>query len=179
MLKISQKDMQCEWKYRRAMAYATYGDNWGDSFKQMGEELKIITASNQSPNELAEEAIKYLYDHEEGILRYPAKSYAVAVVWAKLIHQHFGDNFWKLLKDKDLLPDDPFFETAHGPDEVVYRLILDKIGWNDVNFPFHNDSLPYLKQTIDYFYKEFMLDEKGISVLPRRKKDIGFRAINK
>ena len=172
--------MQCEWKYRRAYAYSIYGDDWGDDFKDMEKDLDIIIKGEreQTPHEIAVEAIRYLYDHEEGVLRYPAKSYAIAVVWAKMIHQYFGENFWSLLKDPDLLPDDPHFETAHGPQETVYRIILEYIGTQDVNFPFHNDSLPYLKQTIDYFYKEFMLDEKGISILPRRKKDIGFRTID-
>lgn len=44
----------------------------------------------------------------ESELIYPAKSYFVAIVYAKCLEKYFGGSFFEYLNDPELLPDDTY-----------------------------------------------------------------------
>lgn len=97
-------------------------------------------------NNVADQVIKFFKTESE--LVYPAKSYFVAIVYAKCMEKYFGLNFYDCLSDKDLLFDDKFFiPYLHG--KQTYNKILDTI----------TDPLEYnsTKKTVDYFKREFLI----------------------
>ena len=68
---------------------------------------------------------------------------------AKLLEEHFNENFYDCLNYKELLPDDYFF-VPYNRNRNVYNAVLSKIG----------DPLEYkaAEKTKEYFYQEFLLD---------------------
>lgn len=83
----------------------------------------------------------------ESQLIYPAKSYFVAIVYAKCMQKYFNVDFYQALNDKDLLPDDKFFIPYHK-DKLTYDKIIENIQniWQ-------YDSI---NKTVNYFKKEFL-----------------------
>lgn len=84
----------------------------------------------------------------ESDLIYPAKSYFVAIIYAKNIERIFGDNFYNVLNDKDLLPDDLYFKT-YSEAKYIYDSVLKEI----------NNIWDYksINATLKYFYQEFLI----------------------
>ena len=92
----------------------------------------------------------------ESKLVYPAKSYFVAIVYAKCLEKYFNIPFYEALDYNDLLFDDNFFVPYHK-DKVTYDRILEKIG----------DIFQYqsINKTMEYFKKEFMFVENLPTIL--------------
>ena len=67
-----------------------------------------------------------LFFETKSKLIYPAKSYFVAIVYARLLEQYFSIPFLKALNLNDLLPDDEWY-IPYLKDKNVYDIILDKI----------------------------------------------------
>lgn len=86
----------------------------------------------------------------ESKLVYPAKSYYVAIVYAKCMEKYFGIDFLSALNDKDLLPDDKYF-VPYECDKLTYNCILEEIG--DIL------ECPGVGKTVGYFKKEFLIDD--------------------
>lgn len=84
----------------------------------------------------------------ESELIYPAKSYFVAIVYAKCLEKYFGGNFFEYLNDPELLPDDTYFET-YSQNKSTYDNIINRIGniW----------QYPSICKTVNYFKKEFLI----------------------
>ena len=84
----------------------------------------------------------------ESELIYPAKSYFVAIVYAKCLEKYFGGNFFEYLNDSELLPDDTYFKV-YSQDKSTYDNIIDRIGdiW----------QYPSICKTVNYFKKEFLI----------------------
>ena len=81
---------------------------------------------------------------------YPAKSYCVAICYAKWIERDYGDNFDDLLNDKDLLyGNDPYFEIYKGK-EHIYDPIIEA-------FP-KDEQLGMIPDIRDYYEKEIRYD---------------------
>ena len=81
---------------------------------------------------------------------YPAKSYCVAICYAKWIERDYGDNFYDLLNDKDLLyGNDPYFEIYKGK-EHIYDPIIEA-------FP-KDEQLGMIPDIRDYYEKEIRYD---------------------
>lgn len=85
----------------------------------------------------------------ESKLVYPAKSYFVAIVYAKCLEKYFNIPFYEALDYKDLLFDDKFF-IPYSKDKETYDIILGKIG----------DIFQYtsIDKTVNYFKQEFIVD---------------------
>lgn len=125
-----------ELEKRRRIAYKLF--DWNDV------NLKIsIDNSN-----IAQQTIQFFNTQSE--LIYPAKSYFVAIVYAKCVEKFFAQDFYKTLDDTQLLPDDPYF-VPYSDDIQTYNIILENID---------SDILKYesTKKTVDYFKKEFLVD---------------------
>lgn len=84
----------------------------------------------------------------ESELIYPAKSYFVAIVYAKCLEKYFGGSFFEYLNDPELLPDDTFFKV-YSQDKSTYDNIINRIGniW----------QYPSICKTVNYFKKEFLI----------------------
>lgn len=84
----------------------------------------------------------------ESKLVYPAKSYFVAIVYAKCLEKYFNIPFYEALDYKDLLVDDKFF-VPYSKDKDTYDIILGKIG----------DIFQYIsiEKTVNYFKQEFIV----------------------
>lgn len=83
-------------------------------------------------------------------LIYPAKSYFVALVYAKCMGKFFKMTFFDALDDNELLPDDRFFVPYHE-DKKTYDGILDSIPEDKIL------SYPSVEKTVEYFKREFLL----------------------
>ena len=128
-----------DWKYRRKLSYLI------NYFNDTG--LDYTVKKYGSDEELVNEIVDFFISGSK--LIYPAKSYFVAIVYAKLLEEHFDENFYDCLSDKELLPDDYFF-VPYNRNRNVYNAVLSKIG----------DPLEYkaAEKTKEYFYQEFLLD---------------------
>ena len=84
----------------------------------------------------------------ESELVYPAKSYFVAIVYAKCLEKYFGGSFFEYLNDPELLPDDIYFKV-YSQDKSTYDNIINRIG----------DIWQYssICKTVNYFKKEFLI----------------------
>lgn len=84
----------------------------------------------------------------ESELIYPAKSYFVAIVYAKCLEKYFGGSFFEHLNDPELLPDDTYFKV-YSQDKSTYDNIINRIGdiW----------QYPSICKTVNYFKKEFLI----------------------
>ena len=127
-----------DWKYRRKLSYLI------NDFNDTG--LDYTVKKYGSDEELVNEIVDFFISGPK--LIYPAKSYFVAIVYAKLLEEHFDENFYDCLSDKELLPDDYFF-VPYNRNRNVYNAVLSIIG----------DPLEYkaAEKTKEYFYQEFLL----------------------
>lgn len=93
-----------------------------------------------------DQAVNFFLTESE--LIYPAKSYFVAIVYAKCLEKYFGGNFFEYLNDSELLPDDTYFKI-YSQDKSTYDNIINRIGdiW----------QYPSICKTVNYFKKEFLI----------------------
>lgn len=84
----------------------------------------------------------------ESKLVYPAKSYFVAIVYAKCLEKYFNIPFYEALDYKDLLIDDIYY-NQYSQDKDLYDKILNSIG----------DIFQYssIDKTVKYFKQEFIV----------------------
>ena len=127
------------WKNRRKLSYII------NDFDDVN--LPYTVRTYDSDEALIKEIVYFFINGSE--LIYPAKSYFVALVYAKLLEKYFGVDFYTVLEDKELLPDDIFFVTYNNSREI-YDSVLKIIG----------NPLDYeaAEKTKKYFYQEFMVD---------------------
>lgn len=121
---------------RRKIAYKLF--DWND------KDLDITI----DHSDVISQTIHFFQTQSE--LIYPAKSYFVAIVYAKCLEQYFAQDFYKSLDDDQLIPDDPYF-VPYSTDCQTYNIILDNISKDVLSY----DST---KKTVEYFKKEFLVD---------------------
>lgn len=101
-------------------------------------------------DEIVENAIKYFTTTELGWV-YPAKSYVVAICYARWLNQHFGEDFYESLNDPELLHgNDPYY-VPYEQDKDTYNMILNAVGFN------FNEDIGIIPDVKMYFLKEFDL----------------------
>jgi hypothetical protein len=155
-----------EWKYRRNIFYSMLPPD-----HKHGDEPELfngIVHKNFTKTNIIQDAINYITIHRDD-LYYPGKSFAVAIMYASWIEDEFaGEDLYTLLDDPDLLPGDDYF-VPYSQAKDIYDSIIEFID-NNMNCDIPNDvQLPYVEMTKHYFEKEFMLDEEGLKILPRKK----------
>ena len=95
---------------------------------------------------------RYLQGYVPEKVIYPAKSYFVALVYARLLRDHFGEDPYSVLEDPNLLHgNDPYYETILT-DGGVYVGVISAFGWD---FDLTVGEIPDVE---NYFRSEFMLD---------------------
>jgi len=108
--------MEKEWKIRQAL-YHKLNSDYTDDLKKIKIEIS---------RDVVENAIRYFYNVDMPFI-YPSKSYVVAICYAYWLSKDFGEDFYELLNDKDLLyGNDPYFKT-YEEDTKTYDEILKKV----------------------------------------------------
>ena len=112
--------------------------------------------------ELLLDIVQYFISDSE-TLKFPAKSFSVAIIYAKLLEKYFSEPFYESLSDPDLfIGTDKFFypynisaNVKHIYDQALKQLLdLDLMD-------FENSNIDNVKKTTEYFRKEFGLTLKG------------------
>ena len=128
-----------DYKERRKLSYLI------NAFDDIGLDYIYI---KQSKEDLIKLIIKFF--NTESLLIYPAKSYFVAIVYAKCIEKYFHINFYDALNDEELLPDDKYFKT-YDESKDIYDKVLESI-----DNIYKYDSID---KTVKYFKQEYLINE--------------------
>jgi hypothetical protein len=129
-----------EWKIRQEIFHRLNIDH--------DDDLSLHTVEVR--DEIVENAIKYFTTTELGWV-YPAKSYVVAICYARWLNQHFGEDFYESLNDPELLHgNDPYY-VPYEQDKDTYNMILNAVGFN------FNEDIGIIPDVKMYFLKEFDL----------------------
>ena len=98
-------------------------------------------------------------------LYYPAKSYAIATLYAILLTENFGGEPLDYLKDPELLAgNDPYFKPYDSSNEDIYSII-----WSHIFLALEDGSektSENFNKSVQYFYEEFLLAENTRVYLP-------------
>lgn len=101
---------------------------------------------------IVESAVAYFEGKSLGIV-YPAKSYFVAICYAKWLNQDFGDDFKQALDEADLLfTNDPHF-TRYSQAKAIYDGIIEKIGLD------FDETIGIIPIVREYYLKEVHLKD--------------------
>lgn len=119
-------------------------------------------------DDLVNRIIAY-FTQEVLTLEYPAKSYAVAIIYAKLLEHYFNEDFYKTLNDPDLLYNNDKFFVPYDHDSHLYDHILSRISLD------FDRSLSQIDTTIQYFEQEFFIGQE----IYDQVKNINIPIINK
>ena len=143
-----------EYSYRRLTFYALRGhDGHPDAHENFA-----ITWDEQT---VVEDAVGYLTDGST-YLRFPGAARAVAVAAADFVERHFGEDFYEVLDDPNLMHgNDPYFKR-YSEDRPVYDAILRRVPRDLINWESHRMAI-----TLSLITEEYMLDAKGLETLPR------------
>ena len=126
------------WKARRKLSYLMH------EFDDFDLPYEIV---EESDKELVSRILRFFYEGSE--LIYPAKSYFVAIVYAKMLEQYFNISFYEALNQDDLLVDDRFYCPYRFRKEI-YDEVLQEL-------PKDFLTLESTKKTIVYFKEEFLI----------------------
>ena len=90
------------------------------------------------------------------VVSYPAKSFAVALIYAHLLHEHFGEDFKSSIDDPWLLCGNDRYYRTYTQAPHIYELIFEQVGIHKTSYelPYH---LPQIVKTVNYFRLEFNL----------------------
>jgi hypothetical protein len=136
-----------DWKVRQALFHRT---TLLDDVFQEGE----ILITTDIP--IVPEVVRYFTTEMGGTLVYPAKSYAVALVYAHLLSKYFSEQMLTALSDPLLLYGNDRFFVPLDRDRAVYEetirtLSIDET-WDVEASPFSQ-----VQATVAYFKREFLL----------------------
>lgn len=134
--------MGMTWRDRRKLSYLMH---------EFDDIRLDVTVKEMSAPRIMKTVVRFFEEGSE--LLYPAKSYFVAIVYAKLLEKHFGVPFMDALNMDDLLPDDKWF-LPYRKAKVIYDGVLTGI-------PEDFLKLPSTKKTTAYFMQEFLLENDG------------------
>jgi hypothetical protein len=143
-----------DWKvrqeiYHRLTAHIDRGDDL-DNFEVIEE---------HEPEKILQRALEYpfIQRHE---LYYPGKSFAIAVIYARLLEKLFKEDPIEALRDPMLLyGNDPFFKTYDECPEVYDQLLQQLPQTVEFDDPQWSDDM---KRTLQYFKDEFMLEKEPL-----------------
>lgn len=134
--------MKSEWKILQEM-YHCINTEHGDDLSD-----KTVEYSDN----IVADCLRYFTEKNVGWI-YPAKSYMVAICYAKWLSEIYGDDFYSYLDDADLLyNNDPYF-VPYSRDQESYDEIIKIIG---KDFDQQSGMVPDVRE---YFEKEFFLSE--------------------
>jgi len=115
--------------------------------KEFDDDLNTKTI--ELSDNIIDNALRYSTSRHIGWV-YPAKSYAVAILYARWLEDIFGEDFYEALDDPELLyNNDPYF-VPYSRDRDTYNTII-------VNMPedLSGGMVPDIRR---YFEEEFLLN---------------------
>lgn len=127
------------WKYNQQL-YHLMTDRHEDDIQYKELNVKPLAV---------EDVIDY-FENESNLLTFPAKSYAVAIIYAKLLEYYFQEDFYDVLDDPDLLYGNDKYFVRYSKNVMIYDEIISKI---DLTF---SKPIDQVLTTITYFKKEFL-----------------------
>lgn len=143
-----------EYTYRRISFYALHGQ---EDFEDEHKNFNMVIDEST----VVLDAVTYLKDGTS-YLRFPGAARAVAIAVADFIARNFGENFFEVLNDKNLMNmNDPYFAT-YDDDKETYDAILQYVPLNQINWK--SERMQITERLI---IQEYMLDEEGLRNLPR------------
>jgi hypothetical protein len=147
-----------EWQIRNQTFKMLFsGTDLGD---RLENEIVVEDFSNES---IIEKALEYPVSSATE-LYYPAKSYAVAIIFALLLKKEFGEDIYFSLSDPELLNgDDPYFKT-YSESKDIYDKILARFPMDCVLSPERYSK--NFQKTCDYFYMQFLLSDEMKAYAP-------------
>ena len=145
-----------EYKYRRKMFYSFYPE-WNFS-----DDIRDFDGLVFDESTTVGDAIQYLTDGTT-YQRFPGVSRAVSIAAATIVAEEFGEDFFEVLSDPELMREsDPHF-VPYSQDKATYDAILNSISRDRINW-----NSEYLSVVKILIREEYMLDEKGLELLPRK-----------
>ena len=130
--------MMKDWKARQAAFHAVTED-----FKDDLNDVDVVIS-----DDIVADAVMHFEEKVDEWI-YPAKSYVVAICYAKWLEQDFNEDFYEVLDDPDLLyGNDPYF-VPYSDDEGTYNAILEEI-YFDENAGMVPDIHEYYKEEMFY-----------------------------
>jgi hypothetical protein len=141
-----------EWQIRNQTFKMLFSDT------DLGDRLENeVIVEQYLPEQIIEKALEYpRSDAQE--LYYPAKSYAVAIIFALLLKQEFKEDIYVALSDPYLLNgDDPYFKT-YVESKDIYDAILARFPMDCVLKP--DQYSQNFQKTCKYFYMQFLLSNE-------------------
>lgn len=144
--RLAARYSQEEWQPRQALYH---------SFMQIKDDLSGIQHVVKQEFDSAEivlDVLNYLYK-EVPIVSFPAKTYAVALIYAKLLETHFGVQFYEALSDSSMLYGN-MRDYEPYPDKLgIYDAVLTVANLDDVLRAPPSQALA----TVGYFHDEFFI----------------------
>lgn len=136
-----------EWKVSQELYHRTHlPTDWTDG--------KVVIVSDQP---LVPEIVKYFTVELGDVLVYPAKSFAVAMIYSRLLSKYFDEDFYTALNDPALLYNNdqyfvPYYKAIKTYEDAILRVSTIRDAWDVENSPFSQ-----VQATVAYFKQEFLL----------------------
>lgn len=133
-----------EWKARQN-AYQLTAQITGQKHRDDLTDVAVLWR----PDNVIEDALRHFNERVDEWI-YPAKSYFVAICYANWIAETFDEDFYEVLNDPDLIPDDPYYvpyTLANG----TYDAIIEKVVWNE--------DMGMIPDVKEYFDEEFLIGQ--------------------
>lgn len=105
----------------------------------------------------AEDLVSKVYAYfcvESSQLSFPAKSYAVAIIYAVLIQEYFGTEIKESLNDDDLFWGTDKYFVPYSNGQEIYDRVLSMLETNNL-LDFEKSELKQVQKTVEYFRHEF------------------------
>ena len=141
-------DGMSDWKARQ-LVFKTNAQVTGHKFKDDLAEVDITW----KPDTIVEDALAHFKGYVKEWI-YPAKSYFVAICYAHWIAEDFYQDFYEVLDDEDLLPNDPHFEP-YSNDKEIYDEILSKCSLSVM--------VGMMPDVYEYYREELLIDQYPIN----------------
>jgi hypothetical protein len=116
------------------------------------DDLKNFDIKEVDGTDIINYAVDYFTNDKAGWI-YPSKSYVVAICYAKWLSKEFGEQFYSVLDDPDLLyGNDPYF-LPYSESKEIYNEIIKQVG---LGFDETQGIIPDIRK---YFEEECLLKE--------------------
>lgn len=98
-------------------------------------------------------ALDYFFNPQEESV-YPGKSYAVAIIYARLLRDYFEEDFYEVLNDPEMLYNNDEYFVPYQQDRESYDAILAALGGVD-HIPLEGKWVDF---TVQYFNHECLAE---------------------
>jgi hypothetical protein len=147
--------------FSRREMYYNLSSGHSDDFANT-EDIRVVMS-----DEILQDAVDYITVNLVGEMRYPGKSYAIAMLYAHWLEQLGAGPMLLILSRPDLLNnDDPHFTPLDFSQDSIYMKILEEVTLPDLHDTSKYEHLEYLMMTRKYFLEEFMLTEEQREIMP-------------